>query len=195
MNTDMRLGIDLDGVVANFISGWMLRYNMEFGTNLTEDLVDHWDAAGDLTHFKDLSDFWDWAGASGNGPTVFRNLDSYPGSLSTLDELATCHDIVILSMKPDWAAPDTYAWISDHRLPTREVHLLRDKWRVECDIYLDDSPLALPDLLKHRPDSIVCRFVRPWNEPIAGAVDVHDWDEFASFVAREKGDRDCTKRE
>jgi 5'(3')-deoxyribonucleotidase len=191
----MRLGIDLDGVVADFIGGWMLRYNMEFGTNLTEDMVDHWDAAGDLTHFGDLSDFWQWAGASGHGPTVFRNLESYPGSLEAIEELAACHDIVILTMKPDWAAADTFAWISDHRIPTREVHLLRNKWKVDCDIYLDDSPYAVPALVKHQPDSIVCRFVRPWNEPVDGAVDIYGWDEFRSFVAREKGDRDCSKRD
>ncbi|MDJ0952162.1 MAG: hypothetical protein QNJ81_00655 [Acidimicrobiia bacterium] len=191
----MRLGIDLDGVVTNFIKGWMLRYNLEFGTNLTEDRVDRWDAAGELTHFDDLSDFWQWAGASGHGPTVFRNLDPYPGALEALHDLAECHDIVILTMKPDWAAADTYAWLAEHRVPTREVHLLRDKWEVACDIYLDDSPFALHDLVNKRPQSIVCRFVRPWNEPIEGTTDIHSWNEFVSLVAQEKGDRDCSKRE
>ncbi len=191
----MRLGIDLDGVVANFIRGWMLRYNMDFGANLTEDQVTRWDAAGDLTHFDDLSEFWQWAGAAGHGPTVFRNLEPYPGAMGTLHQLAECHDIVILTMKPDWAAADTFAWIADHRLPTREVHLLRKKWLVECDIYLDDSPYALPGLAKHRPESIVCRFVRPYNKPIDGVVDIHTWDEFADFVTRERDDRDCAKRE
>ena len=190
----MRLGIDLDGVVANFIKGWMLRYNTEFGTHLTEDMVECWDCAGELTHVADMADFWQWAGASGRGPSVFRNLDTYPGALDTLNQLATCHDIVILSMKPDWAAFDTYSWIADQRIPTREIHLLRDKWKVECDIYLDDSPHALPPLVEQNSEAIVCRFVRPYNEPVAGAVDIHDWDEFLSFVDRENGDRECAKR-
>ncbi|MDJ0663051.1 MAG: hypothetical protein QNJ75_00740 [Acidimicrobiia bacterium] len=191
----MRLGIDLDGVVANFVRGWMLRYNMDFGTNLTEEQVDRWDAARDLTHFTDLVDFWQWAGASGHGPTVFRSLEPYPDSLEALNHLAACHDIVILSMKPDWAAADTYAWIAEHRIPTREVHLLRDKWLVPCDVYLDDSPIALPGLLNKQPQAIVCRYVRPWNEPLEGAVDIHNWQEFASLVDRIKDDRDCQKRE
>lgn len=187
----IRLGIDLDGVVANFIDGWMMRYNMEYGTSLTEDQVDHWDAAHELTHFQDMSDFWQWAGASGNGPTVFRNLRTYPGALTTLNELATCHDIVILTMKPDWAGHDTFSWIADNHIPTREVHLIRDKWNVDCDIYLDDSPYVLSGLVAKRPNSIVCRFVRPWNEPVPGAINVHNWDEFLELVAREKGDHDC----
>ncbi len=190
----IRLGIDLDGVVAKFIDGWMTRYNLEFGAHLTADLVDHWDAAHDLTHFDDMNDFWQWAGADGNGPTVFRSLDTYPGALETLDELAACHDIVILTMKPDWAGPDTFAWLADNRICTREVHLIRKKWEVDCGIYLDDSPFVLPKLVEKRPDSIVCRFVRPWNEPVAGAIDIHDWDEFRSLVVRENDDRDCVKR-
>jgi 5'(3')-deoxyribonucleotidase len=190
----MRLGIDLDGVVANFIRGWMLRYNLEFGTHLTEDQVDHWDAAADLTHFDDLGDFWQWAGAAGSGPTVFRRLEPYPGAIEALDKLSADHEVVILSMKCDWAIADTFAWLADHRVPTREVHLLRDKWKVDCDLYLDDSPFALPELVEHRPGATVCRFVRPWNNPVAGAVDVHDWDEFVCRVARENSDRFCTAR-
>lgn len=181
----MRLGIDLDGVVANFIKGWMTRYNIEFGADLTEDLVDHWDAAADLTHFDQLGDFWDWAGADGRGPTVFRHLAAYPGARETLCELAQDHDIVILSMKPDWAASDTFAWIAEQHLPTREVHLLRDKWLVDCDVYLDDSPHALPGLVKNRPNSVVCRFVRPWNTPVEGAMDIHSWADFCAYIKRE----------
>lgn len=182
----MRLGIDMDGVVANFNLGWMTRYNVEFGTNLTEDLVDHWDAAADLTHFPNLSEFWDWAGAAGGGPSVFRTLTAYPGALETLHELALNHDIVVLSMKPDWAAADTFAWIADHRIPTREIHLLRDKWKVKCDVYLDDSYQALTALVAHRPESVVCRFVRPWNQPVEGARDIHDWSEFCAFINEEE---------
>jgi hypothetical protein len=106
--------------------------------------------------------------------------------LRTLNELAVDHDIVILSMKPDWAASDTFAWIAEHHIPTREVHLLRDKWKVPCDLYLDDSPHALPDLAKHRPEATVCRYVRPWNQPVPGVRDIHDWAEFCAFVKQEE---------
>ena len=187
----MRLGIDLDGVVANFVDGWIMRYNMEFGTNITRDQAQDWQASSHLTHFKDVSDFWDWAGASGNGPTIFRNLETYPGALETLDKLAACNDIVILSMKPNWACHDTFSWIAEKRIPTREVHFIKKKWEIECDIYLDDSPFVLPKLAKHRPDAMVCRFIRPWNEPVEGTIDIASWDDFCAMVEAEKDDRDC----
>jgi hypothetical protein len=41
---------------------------------------------------------------------------------------------------------------------------------------------VLPALVKHRPNALICRFVRPWNQPVPGAVDVHDWAEFHAIV-------------
>jgi len=180
----MRIGIDLDGVVANFNLGWMRRYNAEFGANLDDTMVDHWDAAADLTHFGDLHGFWRWARPHDGQPSFFRNLDTYPGALDALNHLAVNHHLVILTMKPGWAVHDTFAWIADQRIPTREVHMLRDKWKVDCDVYLDDSPRVVPPLVEHRPDAVVCRFVRPWNHPITGAIDIHGWPEFVRMVNR-----------
>lgn len=177
----MRLGIDLDGVVADLNTGWVGRYNQEFGAHLTTDMVDSWDAMGDITHFASLADFWTWA-ANGNGPSIFRYLTPYPDALETLQRLAANHQIVILSAKFEWAVHDTFAWIADNKIPTREVHITHAKWRVPCDVYLDDSPHQIAELNKNHPDSVVCRFVRPWNEAVFGVRDVTTWDEFESLV-------------
>jgi 5'(3')-deoxyribonucleotidase len=177
----MRLGIDLDGVVADFNTGWVGRYNREFGANLTTDMVDSWDAMGDITHFESLADFWTWA-ENGDDDSVFRHLPPYPDALETLHRLAANHQIVIISAKFEWALHDTFAWIADNHVPTREVHLTYAKWRVPCDVYLDDSPHQIAELSKNRPESVVCRFVRPWNEAVVGIRDVTTWDEFESLV-------------
>lgn len=183
----MRLGIDLDGVVANFNAGWMQRYNDEHGAELSQEMVVSWDGLYRLTHFPDMREFWRWA-RNHEGPSVFRHLDPYPGAVETLRALNKArHDIVILTAKPNWAVHDTFQWLADHRIPTREVHCLHDKWRIACDVYLDDSPTVLDGLARRRPDAMVCRFVRPWNDPVNGAVDVHDWDEFAQQVTRAAG--------
>lgn len=183
----MRLGIDLDGVVANFNDGWMSRYNADFGTELEEHQVDHWDSAADLTHFPHMREFWRWARGGKQRPSIFRDLTPYPGALEALERLAVDHHLVILTVKPEWAIADTFNWLVDHHLPTREVHILRDKWLVPCDIYLDDSPDMLPRLAQHRPEAVVCRFIRPWNHPVDGCREVANWHEFATVV-REFGE-------
>jgi 5'(3')-deoxyribonucleotidase len=179
----LRLGIDLDGVVADFNRGWMRAYNDEFDADLHPDQVQFWDGLHSLTHFVDMAGFWDWARDHG-GHSVFRFLEPYPGAVETLRDLNRAgHDIVILTAKPDWAVHDTLEWLADHRIPTREIHVLEDKWRVDCDLYLDDSPHVVRGYVAHRAAGQVCRFVRPWNDPVEGAHDVHSWEEFAATVA------------
>jgi len=179
----LRLGIDLDGVVADFNAGWIERYNAEFGSDVPLDAVQAWDGLHTLTHFASNREFWEWAQGHGGG-SVFRHLDLYQGALETLESLGEAgHRIVIITSKPQWAIPDTFAWLADKRIPTREVHIIEAKWMVACDVYLDDAPHQIHRLIAERPDATVCRFVRPWNDPIAGAVDVSSWNGFARIVS------------
>ena len=177
----MRLGIDLDGVVANFNMGWIERYNDEFGSDVSIDQVDRWDVIPSLTHFRHMGEFWHWA-ADLDGASLFRHLEPYPEAIPALQRLSRNHHIVIVTTKPRFATHDTFAWIAEHRIPTREVHITGRKWTVDCDVYLDDGPHNLEDLVEHRPKAAVFRFVRPWNEPVPGVVDVSDWDEFERCV-------------
>lgn len=179
----MRLGIDLDGVVANFNAGWIERYNAEFDTSLSTTDVTTWGAMVELTDFATADAFWEWA-RNGDGPGLFRHLPVYPDALPSLRRLSRNHAIVVITTKPTWAVPETFSWIGDRRIPTSEVHITGDKWRVDCDVYLDDGPHNLRSLVVERPDRTVCRFVRPWNDPVPGVVDVSGWDAFEALVER-----------
>lgn len=181
--TSLRLGIDLDGVVADFNAGWMELHNAEFGGHLTADLVTSWDGLHRLGGFDDMDAFWSWARGNDTRPSIFRHLDLLPDALDTLRSLAADgHRIVIVSTKPDWAVHETLHWLADNAIPTREVHLTFTKHEVDCDVFLDDAPVVLPELVEHRPNALVCRFVRPWNVPVDGAVDVTSWSEFHALV-------------
>ena len=178
----MRLGIDLDGVVADFNSGWINRYNSEFDSDVAFDAVRAWNAIPSLTHFRHMGEFWKWA-RDHDGHSLFRHLEPYEDAVETLWDLTRRHhEIVILTTKPHWAIHDTFAWLSEHRIPTREVHILDHKWSVDCDVYLEDAPHNLRKMVEHLPDRTVCRFVRPWNTEVPGAVDVHGWSEFREVV-------------
>ncbi len=179
----LRLGIDLDGVVADFNAGWIARYNTMFDAELTPDHVDVWNAPTTLTHFTNMGEFWRWARTSGGGASIFRVLEPYHGALDSLERLAAGHHIVIVTTKPAFAIHDTYEWLAEHRVPTREVHIVDDKTTVDCDVYLDDADHNLEALAAARPSASVCRFVRPWNQAHPGVADIAAWPEFEAFVA------------
>ena len=176
----LRLGIDLDGVVADFNAGWMQRYNREFGAQLHHSQVVAWDGLHGLTHFPTMDDFWTWA--QQGSASIFRELPVYPGAVETMAALAHDHRIVIISSKFDWAIPDTLAWLSEHRVAAREIHFVWDKTTVPCDVYLEDAPHNLEALVASHPDALVCRMIRPWNRPVPGALDVTGWTDFAHAV-------------
>jgi 5'(3')-deoxyribonucleotidase len=179
----LRLGIDLDGVVADFNRGWTSAYNDGFGADLAPEMVTTWDSPLELTHFPDMDAFWAWAKDHG-GHSVFRHLEPYPSAVETLAQLdAEGHELVIITAKPDWAVHDTLQWLADHRIPMRAVHFTEAKHEVLCDVYLDDAPDQVERIAAHRADeATVCRFVRAWNRPVPRTVDVHDWDEFHDVV-------------
>lgn len=181
----LRLAIDLDGVVADFNRGWTSAYNQRFGSRLTAEMVRSWDGPLALTHFEDMEAFWAWA-RDVDGRSVFRHLEPYPGALDALHQLhADGHRLVIVSAKPDWAIPDTLAWLAQHRIPTREVHFTEAKHEIDGDVYLDDAPAQVRQLTRHRAASaVVCRYVRPWNDPVEGAHDIHDWPDLQALVRR-----------
>jgi len=178
----LRLGIDLDGVVADFNAGWIERYNAQFSSDLRSERVDIWDAPTMLTHFTDMSEFWSWARTAGGGASIFRVLQPYRGAIAALDRLSVRDQIVIVTTKPRFAVHDTFEWLAEHRVPTTEVHIVDDKSEVACDVYLDDADHNIEALLDARPESLVCRYVRPWSTSHAGAVDVADWSEFEHQV-------------
>lgn len=180
----MRLAIDLDGVVANFNAGWIRFYNSEFGTDLDVSQVDAWDVIPKLTHFKHMGEFWDWA-EDLDGKSLFWHLDTFPDAVPALEKLAAWgHHLVIVTSKPDFAIHDTFAWIGEHRLPVTEVHITDQKEGVEADVYLEDAPHQLYQLRKHRPESLVVRFARPWNHEIPGTETVASWAEFLDLIDR-----------
>lgn len=178
----LRIGVDMDGVLSDFIAGWMALYARDFGRHLEVADVTSWDGMHELTHFRSMGEFWAWA--RGGGESVFRHLPPMPGAMACMERLAVEHRVVILSSKSDWAIPDSLAWLSEHRVPAREVHFLWRKSAVSCDVYLDDAPHHLRELRAARPDAVVCRRVHPWNDPLPGVVDIESWPRFEAVVAR-----------
>lgn len=181
----IRVGVDMDGVLADFNTGWMSHYNHDFGTELEALMVQEWDGLYRLTHFGSMAEFWAWA----EGCSTFRDAPPLPGAIEAIQRIGAKHRVAIVSSKFEWAIPDSLSWLADHAVPAREVHFLWDKTLARCDIYLDDAPHQLRELATGLPRAVVCRMVQPWNRPLPGVIDVHSWEEFEAIVDRVAAER------
>ena len=86
----MRIGVDLDGVVADFTDGWTSQYEIDFGKKISEEDITSWGLAKPLTHFEEEIDFWNWA-KDIEGSSIFRNLKTYNNAIEVLEDLSLKH--------------------------------------------------------------------------------------------------------
>ena len=69
-----------------------------------------------------------------------------------------------------------------HKLTRREIHFIEEKWKIDCDVYIDDAPYQLDNYVKNRKDKTIIRFVRLYNDPIEGVHDLNEWNDLIALL-------------
>lgn len=132
----MRIGIDVDGVIADFDRSWVTKYNKDFNDNIQYKEILKWDALLDLTHFKTYEEWWGWA----KPRKVFYDAPLIPGAADAMQKLHDRgHTLCIISAKPRWANGEFIEWLDVHKIPYDELHITDDKKYVYSDIAIDDA--------------------------------------------------------
>lgn len=179
----MKIGVDIDGVTADFQGGWAKAYEVWYGKQIDPEALKSWDACFDETHFKDEADFWAWTDEA----NIWRNLDPIPGALGAIRELRKDgHDVVFITHRHENARMATQDWIRRHVVPMPELHFTKHKWTVDRQVYIEDSPKGLLQLVERKP--YVIRFQQPWNEGAPG-LPADGWAEVVDMIGRiERGE-------
>lgn len=168
----MLIGVDLDGVLVDFMSSFLNYYNHVYGTNLTRDQIytyDLWKIFGETREkaIQKISDFYK--------THHFNSLEPIQDSIEAIDTLKQNHDLVVITSRHNDIIEGTKRWLEKY-FPNKfsEVYLtnqysLDEDYRRKSDICLDlGINVLIEDSLDYAKECIpktrVLLFDQPWNQ-------------------------------
>lgn len=181
------LGLDLDGVVADWEGGFRKYVAAKRGVDpLTLAPATSWSFV-DNGWFKSESEFQvEYAAALRSG--LLRKLGAYPGASRSLWALsdAGVHIRIITHRLIAGGtfgatASDTVTFLEANRIPFRDLCFVADKSQVYADVYLDDAAHNIVNLRGHGGYAIV--FDQLYNRSVDGPR-VHNWAEAKDAIAQ-----------
>ncbi len=122
---------------------------------------------------------------------MFRSMPVVAGAAEALWRLsdAGCWIRVITHrLYANWghaiAVGDTVAWLDDVGIPYRDLCFLGDKPAVEADLYVEDAPHNLAELVAAGNQVVI--FDQPYNRDVPGPCRARDWAEVEAAVVAER---------
>jgi 5'-nucleotidase len=136
-----RIGVDMDGVVADLHSEWLKRYNYDYNDNLKSEDVTMWNWHK-LTHPNCQEKIYEYL----DDPGLFENLPVIKGSQEVIEELSRSFDIYFITspFNLNNIAPK-YRWLKKNFGFIAEDRYIftRDKSVFYGDYLIDDKPSNL----------------------------------------------------
>ncbi len=188
------LGVDLDGVCADYEQGLRLFLSADRGVG-PESLppAEHWSLAG--SGWFDTEQEYSSAHDRAVGSGMFAHLPVIPDAAQTLSQLSKdgvrIRIITHRLLRPGFhrrVVADTVGWLEDSHIPFWDLCFVADKTTVGCDLLIDDGPHNL--LAMHVAGLPVLAFDQRYNRHVPGPR-VHSWAEVPAQVQnyREGGTR------
>lgn len=158
--TNLRIALDLDGVVYNWEG--TARFLLEHHYGIVLPTSSSWNYIQDHTP----KEVWRWLWADAiTKHGLYRHGHVYKGAIEGVRQLADLGDVVIVTSRPKTAILDTLDWLAYNRFPVAEVHILgnnQEKTSVQADVLIDDAVHNVnPWVTKGRTAILMDR---PWNQ-------------------------------
>lgn len=179
------LGVDLDGVCADYFTGFRRSVARQWGVeeeSLTRDVT--WDF---VEWGMDGDQFIELHRHAVQQHRLFVELPAIDGaseSLWRLSDAGVWIRIVTHRLVVNWdhrtIVSDTVQWLDDNRIPYRDICFLGRKPEVQADVYIDDAPHNI-EALRSAGNTVII-FDQPYNRHMEG-LRAHDWREVEEIVA------------
>lgn len=183
----MRIGVDMDGVVANFNASFIPRMIANAGKDLfgPEFIPTVWDYP--LLVGYTVEEMTAALAEIEQDPTFWRSLECYHGEqvIKALDTLSTAqargeHEVYFITNRMGKLVKwQTERWLKSHGMSDPTVLLTKNKGlaaaALDLDAYIDDKLENIVDVLHHT--GITCMpFLcdRPWNQTPRDIIQEHE---------------------
>lgn len=184
MSRSLRIGIDLDGVVYDFITDSIraVRRFCELADVLelmrNPPPVTRWNFFEDWG--LDSKEFWRIIEKGVADEVVWWHGEPVEGAVETVNALGEVGHKIHVVTNRSGAEEATVAWLNKVGLHYDAVTFTADKASVRLDVLLDDYAVNLAEVA--RAGVIPVRFAQPWNDHADQFPTVACFDEFASLI-------------
>lgn len=181
----IRIGIDLDGVLRDFIpelSNFYKRYfpgKQIFDSN-SYKLENRYEIGKDIYKFVD-----------DNSYRIFSAAPMIEKAAELIENISSIGADIVIITTP-WNKKAMYAnvdWLSRYSIPAKELYQTRDKTNVDCDIYIDDKSdviISYENLWRKAVETsqkFIIVYDQAWNrESFEFAVRSFDHDQTFSYI-------------
>jgi len=183
--TDFVLGVDLDGVCADYTAGFRSVASIE------------WDVPESSLTTEVSWDFGEWGldregflalhRASVQQHRMFRDMPAIDGaseSLWRLSDAGVWIRVITHRLVTNWGhaiiVSDTVEWLDLRRIPYRDLCFLGRKPEVQADAYVEDAPHNI-EALRAGGNTVIV-FDQPYNRDLPGPR-ASTWTEVEAIVA------------
>ena len=168
----MRIGIDCDGVLRDFIPALqnsIKETHPEHSDKMTEPNSWEWEqwlpfwTEDETEKYVFENHFEELFGPEAN--VIPSSLEDWPKLKEWAKENG--HELVLVSAQRDHCIEPTDAWLKEYGFDFDEIHYTKDKWSIDVDVLIDDSPGKLK---KFKDRSVaygtpIC-MNQTWNESV-----------------------------
>jgi uncharacterized HAD superfamily protein len=167
-----RIGVDIDGVIRNLYIPLVSYFDI-YHHDVEIDPISEWTNYKIWNHFrrkgkpvdeKWFKDIWFVREAQ----SIYKDCAyPYPYAAESLDYIKSMgHKIVLISAQPNRLTMGlTIQWLRKRDIQFDEIHFTDydSKAKVNCDIYIEDSPYQAGKIADHYGFSSVWIYNQPWN--------------------------------
>ncbi len=195
----MRIAIDIDEVLVDFLGAFLEHHNRNFGTNYRRE--DFHAFGMHFTMTEDLETIVSRLHAF-NDTDEFKNILPMPDAIEAINRLAENHELVVVSSRPETIHDASREWVTQHFRGkfssfhfSSHPHVARAAKQTKADLCeLVKADYMIEDALDHALPCAqrgikVLLFDTPWNQQAEMTLNmtrVHSWPEIVDVIEANK---------